>query len=172
MPSELVTTIGASSANSYVSLAEAETYFDDKPGASTWPDTDEEDQQRYLLRATRWLNQMNWLGARASSTQALAWPRSGVLKRDSSGAYIDGGYYGYGQQYLTTEIPQEVKDAQCELAFALLGGLNDGDVAEVKSFSDDKMSVTFDQPRLAGALPSEVSRLLAGLTMQNRLVRG
>jgi len=47
-----------------------------------------------------------------------------------------------------------------------------GDDAEVKSFSDDKMSVTFDQPRDRNELPAEVARLLTGLIRQGRLIRG
>lgn len=179
MPSALITTIGAANANSYVTLVEAETYFDNRPDATSWPDTDEDEQLRVLLRAAKRLNQLNWLGARAASTQALAWPRIGVAKRDTADIYAVGGYSGWsypygviGEQYLSTEIPQQVKDAQCEFAFEILNGFNDGAEAEVKSFSDDKMSVTFDQPRLAGELPAEVTRLLAGLTGQNRRVRG
>jgi hypothetical protein len=53
----------------------------------------------------------NWLGSRVDETQALAWPRYNVLVVDGVGAY-----------YLTTEIPQLVKDAQCELALAMIGG--------------------------------------------------
>jgi len=180
MPSAIATIIGDANANSYATEAEADTYFDDKVGGSTWIDGDSDDKIRALLQAAKRLDQFNWLGARATSTQALAWPRIGVMKRDSANVgYAGYGYYGnypyglFGEQYAQDEIPQQIKDAQCEFAFAYLSGTyNDSGEAEVKSFSDDKMSVTFDQPRLAGESPAEVTRLLAGLTAQNRRVRG
>jgi hypothetical protein len=182
MPSTIVTTIGSPSANSYVTEAEADMYFDDRLNASTWVSATSTDKTRALLTAAKRLEQFNWLGARATSTQALAWPRIGVVKRDSADVgYADWGYgyygnypYGqFGEQYKQDEIPQPVEDAQCEFAFAYLSGAyNDSGEAEVKSFSDDKMSVTFDQPRLAGELPAEITRLIAGLTAQNRRVRG
>jgi len=90
----------------------------------------------------------------------------------SFGFSVGYPYGGFGQQYQPTEIPQQVKDAQCEFAFEFLNGFNDGDEAEVKQFSDDKMSVTFDRPRQPGELPAEVSRLISGLTAQNKRVRG
>jgi hypothetical protein len=174
MPSALVTTIGSASATSYVTLAEFLTYLDDRPGATAAIDEDDEDQTRALLRAAKRLNQINWLGNRVDTKQALAWPRVGAAKRDGANVYTQtwGWYSGYGDQYRTDEIPPAVKEAQMEFAFSILNGFNDGDEAEVKSFSDDKMSVTFDQPRQAGDLPASVARLLEGLIARGRRERG
>ncbi|MGH9769319.1 MAG: DnaT-like ssDNA-binding protein [Blastocatellia bacterium] len=180
----LDTTIGGAAANSYVTLEEAENYFDAHLKTAAWTDATSDDKTRALLMAANRLQVENWLGARATTTQRLAWPRIGVAKRDSAdysysqwgygGGYGYGfPYSGYGEPYLPTEIPQQVKDAQCEFAFAYLSGTyNDSGEAEVKSFADDKMRVEFDQPKLAGRLPAEVTRLIAGLTAQNRRVRG
>ena len=175
----LDTTIGGASANSYVSLSEADGYFEARLDGDTWPTFSSNKRTQALLKAAKRLDQINWLGARADTAQALAWPRVGVAKRDSADVYTSGLDYGFGypcggfgQQYQPTEIPQQVKDAQCEFAFEFLNGFNDGDEAEVKQFSDDKMSVTFDRPRQPGELPAEVSRLISGLTAQNKRVRG
>jgi hypothetical protein len=176
MPPALITTIGAANANSYVSLAEASNYFEARLNGESWFAESEIRQPQALLEAAQRLDQVNWLGAKVDTVQALAWPRIGVAKRDGADfyTYTWAGSWpaSYGEQYRTDEIPKVVKDAQCELAFAYLGDFNDGDEAEVRSFSDDKMSVIFDQPKQRGELPAKVSRLIAGLVAQNRSIRG
>jgi hypothetical protein len=176
MPFALITTIGAVDANSYVSLAEASAYFEARLNGEGWFDAPDLRQTQALLEAAERLDQVNWLGAKVGAIQALAWPRIGVAKRDGADVYTyawAGSWpVSYGEQYRTDEIPKVVKNAQCELAFAYLGDFNDGDEAEVRSFSDDKMSVTFDQPKQHGELPAKVSRLIDGLISPNRLMRG
>jgi hypothetical protein len=173
---ELVTTIGSPNANSYRSLAEANAYFEARLNHGAWAQETSDRRIQALLDAAVRLDQINWLGARVDAVQALAWPRIGVAKRDGADVYTyawAGSWpASYGEQYRTDEIPKVVKDAQCELAFAYLNGSGGGDEDEVKSFSADGMSVTFDQPKLAGALPAEVARLIAGLISPHRRVRG
>jgi len=115
----LVTTVGASSANSYVTKAEADTYAESVFPASTvdaWTHGATEDQIRALVRATELLDQMRSAGDRVDATQKLAWPRAGVTKPDGSSAY------------LSTEIPELIKRAQARLAFFLLQHATDPDV--------------------------------------------
>jgi hypothetical protein len=175
---DLITTIGGDTANSYVSLTGAASYFEARLDGESWFEQSDDRKKQSLLKAAWRLQQMNWLGGRASSTQALAWPRDGVPKRDTSELYITGGFgydfffRQYGDLYASTEIPQQVKDAQCELAFAFLAGFADGEEAQVKSFSDDRMSVTFDHPRRLNSLPAIVENLLDGLVNQARRIRG
>lgn len=93
--------------NSYLTRAEAGTYFADRLYASDWSDADGEDQDRAMLMACRELNRQHWLGAIASATQRLAWPRTGLV--DAEGRVI-----------AATVVPQAIKDAQSELALAYL----------------------------------------------------
>jgi len=171
----LDTTIGGANANSYIDLTAAETYFDSRLNSDAWTGASADDKSRALLMAATQLQTRNWMGDRMTVTQRLAWPRWGVYKVDSIGVSSYGyGALGwlYGDQYLPTEIPQQVKDAQCELAIALLEGAAGGGEEAMASFTADGLSVNFRNQGPAGALPSRVSELLAGLTTGNRLIRG
>lgn len=171
--STLITTVGGSTSNSYVSLADFADYCDRRLNASAFTDAEPDDKIRALLQAVRRLEDENWLGARVTSTQALAWPRADAPKRDSGyGSDYYGADYGSGRAvYLTTEIPQPIKDAQCELALAYLGDFDDGEEDAIESFAADSVSVKFRESKPSGSLPVSVSRLIGALTRGNRLVR-
>ena len=53
---------------------------------------------------------MSWDGRKAADTQALQWPRDWVVDPDSPNHFY----------YDNDEIPQRVKDAQCEYAFEFI----------------------------------------------------
>src|SRR5689334_3704609 len=112
-------TVSGSSANSYVTLDEADTYWAPKwVGQSLF---DEGARIAALIEACRRLEQEQYLGRKATQTQALKFPRAELYS---------GGFYGAFASYGLTDdedypiasdtIPQVVKDAQCELAYALL----------------------------------------------------
>lgn len=107
MPVTIVATAGSASANSFVTLAEADTYAESRLNASTWDDATADTQNRALVEATRELSVLTWIGWRTDDVQALSWPRQLVRNPDDP-------YHNY---YGTTVIPQRVKDATCELAF-------------------------------------------------------
>jgi hypothetical protein len=76
-------TAGGASSNSYVSLADAETYFEGRPFASAWTGADQADKEQALVYATTILERERWAGCeggnvQAALTQALAWPRRWV----------------------------------------------------------------------------------------------
>jgi len=99
-------TIGAADANSYVTQAEANAYILDRVHASAWEDFEDKDQ--VLITSSQMLDwYINWKGFRASTTQNMLWPRTGVIRRDST--EIDDGV-----------IPNEVKVAVYELALSSL----------------------------------------------------
>lgn len=89
-------------ANSFISLDDADTYFEDR-GDTTWSATGDDAKEQALVRAVDYLDSLNWKGYRTNETQPLCWPRSGVKDRDGYSIDID-------------DIPQVVKDAQCEAA--------------------------------------------------------
>lgn len=100
-------TIGGANSNSYETLAEANTYFDERVPLSTPWVASGNASIRALLMATRVLNAMAvphrtlrkgcdcnyiytsraWTGAVASPTQRLAWPRVGMY--DANGNPLD-----------------------------------------------------------------------------------
>lgn len=97
-------TVGGESANSYVSLVEADAYFEDRAFATAWVSHDY--QAQLLITATSLLEwYVKWKGTKTLDTQALHWPAVGALRK--SGASIDGA-----------TIPLEVKVAVMELALS------------------------------------------------------
>lgn len=99
-------TVGASDANSYVTKAEADLYFQDRLHSEDWEDTENPDSA--LVTASRMLDwYVRWKGWRSSSTQSMLWPRTEVLRRD--GTSVDADI-----------IPSEVKIAAFELAYSSL----------------------------------------------------
>lgn len=169
----LDTTIGGASSNSYVSVAEADSYFDARLNTEAWTATSD-NKTRALLMAAQRLESENWIGSRVTTTQRLAWPRLYVQKVDGSGY---GWGYGYayrcqfGDVYLSTEIPQRVKDAQCELALSFLDGFDESGDEAMDSFTADGVSIKFSSQKPSSAMPFVAGQILSGLIAGNRLIR-
>lgn len=105
----LVTTLKAADADSYATLAEFQAYAASMGWTLTATDAA---QEAALRRATMYLDDTyTWRGLRASKLQALAWPRTDVIDRDD--------YHVSAES-----IPARIKSAQCEAAFAILGGVD------------------------------------------------
>lgn len=78
-----VSTLGASDANSYLSVARATTLLGDLPvssGITSWLALATENKQRTLIAATMTINPLNWKGRPTGMEQSLAWPR--IIKAD------------------------------------------------------------------------------------------
>ena len=166
-------TVGSASATSYVTEQEFQTYAEQRVSSVAVDRADGDQRRRAMVSAFRRLNQCLWVGERVSATQAGAWPRVGAPKPDPVGVLNAG--YGAGwvgrDVYLTTEIPQAVKDAQCELACAYLDGFDEyGD--RITRASQDGMSYEKQFARPVNGLPGAVMRLIGPLLDGPRLVRG
>lgn len=144
-------TIGGATANSYVSLEDAETYFVARLRVDAWDGASAQDKEKALLQACRRIEALRLRSHRmrddpflvAYDTQALKFPRWRDFK--------DGAYF----------IVQPVMDAQCEEALALLSIGAEQErrqqlqQAGVKSFSVDGLSETYGASALSnGALYS------------------
>lgn len=71
---------GKSDAESYISVADADTFFSER-GLTLWDTMLNEEKEQALRRAADYMVQTyrgRWAGDRVSETQALDWPRSGV----------------------------------------------------------------------------------------------
>lgn len=110
MPPIIVSTAGSASANSFASEDEFEDYIDGRLNASAYDDASDDDRARALVEATRELNVKLWDGYRVDTTQALSWPRQWVVDPDDPNC----------SYFETSEIPERVRDATCELAFQFL----------------------------------------------------
>ena len=99
---------GISGANSYVSLASADSYFGLR-GNNTWVDGDDDAKEAALIKACSYMETFFWNGIKTLSTQNLEWPRRNVI--DQNGYYVSA-----------TCIPMRVKNAQSELAYRYFSG--------------------------------------------------
>jgi hypothetical protein len=104
VPAAIDATLGGTSANSYVTLAAANTYFETVPNSSTWIDKTDDQKNRSLISATRWIDALTFYGDRCTETQALKWPRD--------------EYKVDGIDLVCTLIPEGIKVATYELARA------------------------------------------------------
>lgn len=105
----LVTTIGGASSDSYGTLAAYQTYAANM--GWTLSGVDATDEQN-LRRAAQALDRnFTFIGTRQYQTQALAWPR--VVTDLVKDWPID-----------TDTIPQDIIDAQFELAYLIQGGVD------------------------------------------------
>ena len=105
-------TVGGASANSFVTLAEAQTYCDATLNESLWESATTDSKNRALVAATRWLNLLSWVGSNVTTTQALNWPRQWAINPDV--VFFAWNYYD------TSTIPTRVKNATCELALQFI----------------------------------------------------
>jgi hypothetical protein len=102
VPATINATLSSASANSYVTLAEADAYFETIPDSSTWTTKTTDQKNRALISATRWIDSLNFYGDRCDNGQALKWPRNNWL--------IDR------VELVCNVIPKEIKFATYELA--------------------------------------------------------
>lgn len=105
-------TIGGASADSFVSVADADTYIDTRLNVTAWTGAATADKERALKSATRELNLLAYQGVRYTTTQALAWPRDGCPNPDASG--------GEDAFYDEDVIPERIEIATTELALQYL----------------------------------------------------
>ena len=126
MAATINATLKSETANSYVTLAEANTYFETVPSSTTWDDKSDDAKNRALISATRWIDTLNFLGDRCDEGQALKWPRNNYDVDDV--------------ELACSKIPNNIKYAQYELARALANDTDaitgsvgtDGNFEEVK----------------------------------------
>lgn len=130
--------------NTYVSDAEADSYFADRLYADDWTGATSGDQEKALLMAKRLLDQQPFAGERTSTDQILAWPRSGISGVDSA------------------TVPQAIKDAQCELALAFLREdlTADDGTRGVRSLRAGSVAIEYDGRAPAKRLPDAAHALL------------
>ena len=105
MAATITATLSSASANSYVTLAEANTYFETVPDSSTWTNKTDDQKNRALIAATRWIDTFVFYGDRCDNGQALKFPRNNYKVDDV--------------ELACTSIPSNIKYAQYELARAL-----------------------------------------------------
>ena len=117
-------TVGGASANSYITLSDANSIIEGliaDDDVTAWDSSNADNQNRALFTAAVRVDRERFLGARVTNTQALQWPRTGVRKPDTYiNTYATGFPFRISTDYFTdTEIPDQVKKAQVILAVYL-----------------------------------------------------
>ena len=166
-------TAGGASANSYLTLSDAQDIVDgmvEDADVTAWASATTDQKNRALYTATQRLDRERFIGARATNTQALQWPRTGVRKPDTYvNTYATGFPFRISEDYFSEEeVPDQIKRAQIELAVYLhnntdgisLSGLND-----FKNVQIGSLNVTPDKTGAVGAdhVPPMFERYLTGL---------
>jgi len=99
---------GLSTAESYLSETDADTYWSNR-GDATWAAATTAAKEESLRRATQYLDaSFNWIGVIKSTTQALNWPRAAAYDRED--------------RSLADQVPTLVEQACAELAKEALSG--------------------------------------------------
>lgn len=83
----------------YVTDEEADTYFADRLPSVEWDEAADADKAKSLATATRLINNLAYHGTKTDSAQENEFPRNEAV-----------------------EVPRQVKEACCEIAYALLEG--------------------------------------------------
>jgi len=68
--------------NSYVEIADADTYFESRIDSANWFNASDEIKEQALVTATQLVDDHAWIGSAVSSSQALAWPRKNAIYND------------------------------------------------------------------------------------------
>ena len=126
MAATIIATIKSETANSYVTLTEANSYFETVPDSSTWTNKTDDQKNRALISATREIDNLVFYGDRCDEDQALKFPRT--------------NYQVDRVELSCSTIPLNIKYAQYELARALANDTDaitgttgkDGNIAEAK----------------------------------------
>ena len=166
-------TAGGESANSYLTLSDANDIIDglvQDDDVTAWASATDDQKNRALYTAAQRIDRERFLGARATDTQSLQWPRTGVRKPDTYiNTYAVGFPFRITTDYFTdTEIPDQVKKAQAILAVYLNNnkdGLGLSGLEDYKSVKIGNLEVTPNQYGATGAdrIPPIIERYFTGL---------
>ena len=83
--------------NTFVTLNEANTYFGARPNSALWTSLSDTDKENALSYATLKINSLEFVGDKVSNSQPLEFPRN-----------------------LSTQLPNDIKYAVCEEAYAII----------------------------------------------------
>ena len=85
----------------YATVIEGDAYFATKLNADVWENADSSDKTKALEEGTRIIDRLNFAGEKADENQSEQFPRG-----------------------TDTEVPEDIKFADCEIALALLDGVD------------------------------------------------
>ena len=175
-----IPTTPAVSQLTYLTVAEADRYFESRVNSGLWFDTDNDEKLRSLKDATRRIDRLNFAGEKTDPAQLLQFPRKSLpivvrqsfgfvfgLRDEDEDENIDELEEADEQEkslVIDTNIPVDVQIACCEVAFALLDGRDpDLDVEQLvvdsQSYSGVRTSYTrkFALEHIRAGIPSALA---------------
>jgi hypothetical protein len=145
---------GLTTANSYVSVSEANDYLiQNNYIYPTWDNLDNGDKQKLLSWASRYLDQKaRWNGEKTVEDSGLRWPRTGVEDVDGNPIEED-------------EIPYQLRQATIEMTRYLMDGDRSADRGQdgLKEVQVDVIKLVFDTSYRLPEVPNEINNILRGL---------
>ena len=158
----IVATAGAANANSYISLTEANELIeglvaDDDVIAWEAGSTSDDYRNRALYTAAQRIDRERFLGARATDTQAMQWPRTGVRKPDTYiNTYATGFPFRITTDYFTdTEIPDQIKKALAVLSVYLNNNKDGLGLSGLEDYQNIKVGSLDATPNNYGAVGAD-----------------
>lgn len=155
---------GLSTAESYISVVDADTYIAAYKGAdTTWDAALDAAKEVAARQATQYLDGFyTWKGIKLTSTQALDWPRSDVYDE---------------REVLITGVPTALENATAEMMFLIITGVTIiENIDKSKQAIREKVDVIEVEYQIGASVQPSfpiVGRLLAALTISTgRIQRG
>ena len=156
----IVATAGAANANSYLTLSDTQDLIDglmEDDDVVAWGTATTDQKNRALYSATQRIDRERFLGARATDTQALQWPRTGVRKPDTYiNTYATGFPFRITTDYFTdTEIPDQIKKALAVLAVYLNNNKDGLGLSGLEDYQNIKVGSLDATPNNYGAVGAD-----------------
>ena len=141
--------------NTFVTLEEAEAYFDERFGSDKWVESDNLAKEKLLITASKKISALDFVGSPLEVGQKMAFPRN-------------------------FELPQDIKDAVCEEAYILLLHCDDvhkfNQENNISSISLGVGSVSYNQTGLntleSALVSKEAQRLVRKWLKKGFLIDG
>lgn len=143
---DIIATPGSPEANSYVVVAEADSYFEGRLFSDEWDTADQLTKEAAVVMATKYIDvYVNWNGQMATEEQALQWPRRFVYDR-------------YGNMIDENIIPVWLKEAVSEFTIHLLKSDRTAETGTegIKDFKVGPLAFEFDKLDRVRVLPEVV----------------
>jgi hypothetical protein len=139
--------------NSYVTVADADTYFGNRLDVAAWTSADEPMKSQALVTAAQMLDDMSWAGTVLQDDQPLAFPRVVEYFDPKLGTsiYLDG-----------TTVPNRIVRANMELAYHLLN--NDGLLDDSGKFDNISVGpISIQNMKPASKMPLYIKNIIKPL---------
>ena len=148
-----IVTPPAANADSYISLADANTYFSSRLSSGAWTGATDANKEAALKRATALLDAEDWVGEKSDdlASNSLRWPRSLVYNKD-------------GQSLPSDAVPQAIEYATAELAIELLEEAAATGAAQVTTdLKVGSIELSFENAETSGVYQKQYSSFVESL---------